>query len=157
MKKKDDRIQALEAALQSGSRMEIVRRHGTIEDLVAKVATLEDELRQKEKEVHTFQSLFPHSAHPTTRQTQASSQSKNQDTRSAKTKNRNKNQIGKAWQSTPMYESDTDHTSVNQIPVERTPKRDHCVTDSDDSTGRPQNKISNANASTLRGGESMSE
>lgn len=36
MRKKDERIQILEAALQSGSRMEIVRKHGTIEDLVTK-------------------------------------------------------------------------------------------------------------------------
>lgn len=54
IKQKDERILALEDALKKGSRMEVVRKHGTIEDLVSKVSILEDTLRKKDKEIHTL-------------------------------------------------------------------------------------------------------
>lgn len=51
VRRKDERIQALEAALHSDNRMDITRKHGTIEDLVAKVKSLEVAVSNKDKEV----------------------------------------------------------------------------------------------------------
>lgn len=159
MHKKDERIQALEATLKNSSRMEMVRKHGTIEDLVAKVTNLEDQLKQKEKEVNAFKALLQNPSQSTLKTTQkpsTSAQTKTQkETRSTKSKNKKDNQAVKEWQPTPMYESDTSPISVS--PAERTPKRDHSVTDSDDSSGQPKTKITNANASTASGDDGISE
>lgn len=178
MRKKDERIQILEAALQSGSRMEIVRKHGTIEDLVTKVNDLELQLKQKEREVYTFQSLFQkrsqshvqHSSNVAQQSTDnpaAHSQAQNQidiaPTNSKKNKNRK--QKVKESQLTPMYESDTSPIPSEPTSVERTPKRDRAVTDSDESSGQPKNKvytpncdlIPNVNISTSSGDDDMSD
>lgn len=54
VRRKDDRIEALETALSKSNRLDIVREHGTIEDLVARVSVLENALHNKDKEIATL-------------------------------------------------------------------------------------------------------
>lgn len=112
MKKKDERIQALEKALQNGSRMDMVRKHGTIEDLVAKVADLESKLNKKQ-----------------------------QATSGAEKKKKSKKQEQKQTQSTPMYDSDSSPLSPRQSSTEKTPKRIHSPVFSDGPSGQPKSKF----------------
>lgn len=56
IQKKDERIQTLEKALEKGSRLDVVRKHGTIEDLVAKVASLQETVSRKDYEIKTLRS-----------------------------------------------------------------------------------------------------
>lgn len=169
MRKKDERIQALETAQQNDSRMEMVRKHGTIEDLVSKVAFLENKLRLKEREVDTFTSLFQKSQNQAGQTNKANpsnvsrkltfeptphSQTQSQSNTASTNTSKNRKQKEKQFQLTPMYESDTSPTSVHQTSNERTPKRDHSLSDSDDSSGQPKNKIANDFAPSGDGGMS---
>lgn len=54
LKKKDKRIQMLEDANKKDSRLDKVRKHGTIEDLVARVSALESSSAQKDEEILTL-------------------------------------------------------------------------------------------------------
>lgn len=54
IQRKDERIQTLEKALEKDSRMDLTRSHGTIEDLVAKVSSLQEALNRKDKEIQAL-------------------------------------------------------------------------------------------------------
>lgn len=56
IQKKDERIQTLEKALENDSRMDLTRKHGTIEDLVAKVSSLQAAVDRKDKEIQALRS-----------------------------------------------------------------------------------------------------
>lgn len=51
IQKKDERILTLEKALEKDSRIDLVRKHGTIEDLVAKVSALQETVNRKDQEI----------------------------------------------------------------------------------------------------------
>lgn len=51
IQKKDERILNLEKALEKDSRLDLVRKHGTIEDLVAKVSLLQETVTKKDNEI----------------------------------------------------------------------------------------------------------
>lgn len=171
MKRKDDRIQALESDLQNNSRMGLVRKHGTIEELVSKVTHLEEQLSHKEREVNVLRTIFNRKNQLADSKDALSSSEipSTQDriqtaekTKQQLSQKKEKKQKKKEWQPTLMYESDTSPIPPRQI-SERTPKRDHSTTDSDDSFDRPKTKITTpdsdfyANVSPLGGDEGMSE
>lgn len=51
---RDKRIQALEEAAQKNSRMDIARKHGTIEDLISRVSALESSAAKKDEEIQAL-------------------------------------------------------------------------------------------------------
>ncbi|XP_065081026.1 uncharacterized protein LOC135703674 [Ochlerotatus camptorhynchus] len=57
LKNKDERIQALESSSNKDSRMDLVRKHGTIEDLIARVSALEAKVSKKDKEIDVLKSV----------------------------------------------------------------------------------------------------
>lgn len=55
---KDQQILALEKAQHIGSRLDLVRQHGTIEDLIEEVAALKGDLAKKERENRLLRELY---------------------------------------------------------------------------------------------------
>lgn len=87
IKQKDARILALENALERGSRMDLVRKHGTIEDLVAKVSALETTLNLKDKEIHTLRSVNKALLTPTDHKSTQNNESKSSKSQQKHSKN----------------------------------------------------------------------
>lgn len=58
LKKKDRQIQDLESILNPNSRLDSVKKHGTIEDLLAKNSTLEATLSNKNHEIKTLRNIM---------------------------------------------------------------------------------------------------
>lgn len=57
LKNKDERIKALESSQNGESRMDLVRKHGTIEDLIARVSNLEQTVSKKDKEIEILRKI----------------------------------------------------------------------------------------------------
>ena len=125
IKKRDERIRALETSQQNGSRLETVRNHGTIEDLVCKIAILEEKLSKRKREVQILRNTIEE-------QSQLTKSMGTNSTSLSKTKKQKKKENSKVR----MYDSDT-----NTAAAEKTSKRVHSPTDSDDSLHVPRNKI----------------
>ncbi|XP_062549879.1 uncharacterized protein LOC134214535 [Armigeres subalbatus] len=185
MTNKDKRIASLEATLNNkgkeSSRLDLVRQHGTIEDLITEVVKLKSDLAMKDRENYLLRELYgkkvpqpeepisPKSTNSIFSQQSTPSpeyepimQNNEEQTRSwvqraqPNVSTKEKKQRIKNKKPSSSVESDCSTLIPSLALKDKTPKRTHLPTDSDDSTGRSKSKITannSINISVISSGE----